>query len=359
MAYPEKIQSLLDRQIGRGNVHNVIVGMQSEDSSVDFVGAAGIADPASGAPMAPDTPYSLASITKMYTAAVILRLHDQGLLDLDEAISKYLPASLIEGIHVYKGTDYSDQLKVYHLVSQTSGLADYFLDRPRGGRSVFEELKAGHDMALDNERVMEVVRVLEPKFAPGANGGTKARYADTNYRLLGEIVESVTGESVVKVFARLIFEPLGLADTHFYDPGAACKPATIYLGKEPVDLPLFFSSNTTDGGIISTARDNLTFLRGFFEGRLFDPAWFGRMTARWNSIFFPMQYGYGMMRVNLPRVFSPFKPFPEYVGHSGSTGSFAYRCAEKSLYLVGTVNQIADPSRPIRLMMQIGSMLKG
>jgi D-alanyl-D-alanine carboxypeptidase len=151
MTYQEKIQSLLDRQIGRGNVHNVIVGVGSEDGGVNFVGAAGVADPASGVLMNPDTPYSLASITKMYTAAVILRLHDQGLLDLDEAISKYLPASLIEGIHLYQGTDYSDRLKVYHLVSQTSGLADYFLDKPRGGRSVFEELKAGHDMVMNVE----------------------------------------------------------------------------------------------------------------------------------------------------------------------------------------------------------------
>ena len=81
------------------------------------------------------------------------------------------------------------------------------------------------------------------------------------------------------------------------------------------------------------------------------------MMARWNAIFFPMQYGWGMMRINLPRAFSPFKPFPEYVGHSGSTGSFAYRCPEKSLYLVGTVNQVANPGRPIRLMMRIANLV--
>jgi D-alanyl-D-alanine carboxypeptidase len=204
------------------------------------------------------------------------------------------------------------------------------------------------------------VRGLTPKFAPGE--GTKAHYSDTNYHLLGTIIESITGEPVAGVFSRLIFEPLGLANTFFFgqeERRSECPPAAIYLGKEPVDLPLFFSSHNTEGGLISTARDNLIFLRGFFEGRLFDLAWFERMTARWNPIFFPMQYGYGMMRVHLPRVFSPIKPFPEYVGHSGSTGSFAYRCAEKSLYLVGTVNQIADPSRPIRLMMQIGNLMKG
>jgi D-alanyl-D-alanine carboxypeptidase len=352
-----KIQALLERQIGRGNVYNVIVGVQSEDRRVDLVGTAGVADPLSGAPMTPDTPYALASITKMYTAAAILKLHEGGLLDIEESIADYLPAALIEGIHVYQGVDYSAQIKVYQLVNQTSGLADYFLDRPRGGPSVFEELKRGHDMALGVEQVAERVRGLEPKFAPGAGGGTKAHYADTNYRLLGTIIESVTGQPIAESFTTLIFRPLGLVDTFFHDaeserPG--CEPATIYLGREPVRLPLFFSSHTTEGGLIATARDNLTFLRAFFEGRLFDSVWFERLTARWNRVFFPMQYGYGMMRVNFPRMF-----FPEYVGHSGSTGSFAYACPAKSLYLVGTVNQIADPSRPIRLMMRVANMARG
>lgn len=353
--YQDKIQALLDKQIGRGNVHNVIIGVQSEDGSIDFVGAAGVADPVSGVPMTPDTPYSLASITKMYTASAIIKLHEQGLLDIEDPISKYLPASLIEGIHVYEGTDYSDRIKVYQLVNQTSGLADYFLDKPRGGGSVFDELKQGHDMALGVEQVTDRVRGLEPKFQPGVGDGTKAHYSDTNYHLLGTIIESVTDKPVAEGFAKLIFEPLGLADTYFSgqeDRRSECPLAAIYLGKQEVNLPLFFSSHNTEGGLISTARDNLTFLRGFFGGRLFDSTWLTRMTARWNSIFFPMQYGYGMMRVNFPRVF-----FPEYIGHSGSTGSFAYACPAKSLYLVGTVNQIADPSRPIRLMMRVANMV--
>ncbi len=60
-------QALLERQINRGNVYNVVAGIQSEDSSIDLVGAVGIADPATGAEMTIDTPYVIASITKMYT----------------------------------------------------------------------------------------------------------------------------------------------------------------------------------------------------------------------------------------------------------------------------------------------------
>jgi len=86
---------------------------------------------------------------------------------------------------------------------------------------------------------------------------------------------------------------------------------------------------------------------------LFAPDLFGRMTRRWHRVFFPMRYGYGMMRVDLPRSFRPWRAFPVLIGHSGSTGSFAYYCREKELYLAGTLNQIAAPSRPVRLMIRI------
>jgi hypothetical protein len=60
------------------------------------------------------------------------------------------------------------------------------------------------------------------------------------------------------------------------------------------------SSDKPDGGIVSTVCENLVFLRAFFGGKLFDSKLFDRMMRRWNAIFFPMQYGYGMMRLNFP-----------------------------------------------------------
>ncbi|MBN2003666.1 MAG: serine hydrolase, partial [Anaerolineae bacterium] len=132
----KKLQSLLSAQVGKGGLHNIVVAVQSYDHSLDFTCAAGVADPATGAPMTPDTPYFIASVTKMYTAAIIMQLYAEHRLDLEAPVSAYLPGSLLEGIHVYKGTDYSPQLKVYQLVNQTSGLADFEADKPRGGKSV-------------------------------------------------------------------------------------------------------------------------------------------------------------------------------------------------------------------------------
>lgn len=348
----EKLQAVLNAQIGKGHIYNVVAAMQSYNRSIDFVGAAGISDPQTGAAMTPDTPYFIASVTKMYTAAIILRLFEEKRVDLNAPISEYLPASLTHAIHVYKGTDYSDQIKVYHLINQNSGLADHEADKPRGGKSVIDELKTGHDRAIDTAEAMEIVRHLTPHFAPGTRG--KAYYSNANYRLLGAIIETVTGKPMATNFAELLCAPLGLQHTYLFDwtaPRSGELPATIYLKAAPTNVPKYLSSNISDGGLVSTASESVIFLRAFFEGQLFDKALFARM-MNWNSIFFPLRYGYGLMYFQLPRFFWP-SPLPEFIGHSGSTGSFAFSCPSRSMYLVGTVNQIASPAKPFFLMIDL------
>ncbi|MBN1850638.1 MAG: beta-lactamase family protein [Deltaproteobacteria bacterium] len=348
----DKLQSLLEAQIGKGNVYNVVAAVQSYDRSIDFVGCAGTADPQAGATITPDTPYFIASVTKMYTAAIVMRLFEAQRIDLDAPISKYLPASLIRGIHIYKGTDYSDQIKVHQLIAQTSGLADHEKDKPKGQKSVMDELKAGQDRWISTEEAIDIVRTLSPRFAPGKSG--KAYYSNANYRLLGAIIESVTGKSMAENFQEMIYVPLGLRNTYLYDwtaPRSDDTPATIYFKKAPAIIPKYLSSNISDGGLVSTAHECLIFLRAFFEGRLFDKTLLDRM-ATWNSVFFPLRYGYGLMYFKLPRFFWPL-PLPEFIGHSGSTGSFAFICPSRSLYLAGTVNQVASPSKPFFLMINL------
>lgn len=354
----DPFQQILASQIGRGHVYSIVVGMQSRDGRLDLVGAAGKADAAGAQEMTPDTPYFLASVTKMYTAATVVKLAEQGRLDLDAPLSAYLPASLLDGLHVYRGRDYSGQIQVYQLVNQTSGLADYETDRPEGGQSVLERLKAGQDLYLTLEQTLDLTRRLPPKFEPGAGGGTRAHYSNTNYRLLGAIIEAVTGQSVAQNFETLIFAPLGLRHTYVFDAAAAQSrpaPAALYLKNRPLNVPQYLSSGVADGGLVSTVRESLAFLRAFFEGRLFDARQLDRMTRRWNRIFFPLEYGGGLMRFKLPRLFSPFRPLPAFIGHSGSSGSFAYYCPDKALYLAGTINQIAAPGRPFRLVARLAT----
>jgi len=341
-----KLQAVVDAQIGKANIHNIVAAVQSHDRTVDFVGAAGIADPQSGAAMTPDTPFFIASITKTFTAAIVMQLHQEKQIDLAAPVSAYLPDTLTRGIHVYNGTDYSNRIKVSDLVNQSSGLADYEGDKPRGGRSVIDELKAGHDRAISTPEAIEITRSLAPHFAPGTPG--KAYYSNTNYRLLGALIETITGKSMAVNFAERVCTPLGLQRTYLFDwtaPRLDEVPATIYLKDAPAHVPKYLASNVSDGGLVSTASECVIFLRAFFEGQLFDKAYLEQMLT-WNKIFFPLRYGYGLMNFRLPWFFGQ----PQFIGHSGSTGSFAFVCPARSIYLAGTINQIAAPAKPFFVM---------
>ena len=171
-----------------------------------------------------DTPIFIASITKMYTSAATMILGERDLLSLDDPISKFLPYNLLEGLHRYKGVDYSDQLRIYHLISQTSGLPDYFQERPKGGKSIFDLIVAGGDEEWDVEKVVGITKNnLSPKFPPESNeqkrSGKKAYYSDTNYQLLGAVIESVAQKPLYEVFSELIIEPLELSSTYLHGQG--------------------------------------------------------------------------------------------------------------------------------------------
>lgn len=351
----EQLQTLLKNYL-KGDVQSVIGTIQSADGQVNLAGAVGN-DPVSGQALTIDTPFFVASTTKLFTTAIIMKLHENGVINLDESISAYLPPELINGIHVYKGTDYSKNLKVYHLITMTSGLPDYFDDKPKGGHSVFDELKQGNDRLLNVRQMMDITRTLTPKFAPDKS----AFYSDTNFQLLGAIIEAVTGKSIYQAYDEFILSPLGLRHTYLYNcnqPHHDPHPILFLDKGQPLNIPNFMTSSTVDGGIVSTAPELQVFLQAFFGGQLFDKALLPRMTARWNRIFFPFQYGYGVMRFKLSRIFNLFRQTPEFIGHSGVSGAFAFYLPERELYFVGTTNQISSPRQSFMLLTELNNLVK-
>jgi len=73
-----------------------------------------------------DQPYFIASTTKLFTTAIILKMKAEGKLSLEDKISTYPEQSILEGLHVYRGIDYCGEITIKHLLSHTSGLPDYF-----------------------------------------------------------------------------------------------------------------------------------------------------------------------------------------------------------------------------------------
>jgi len=352
----ERLQQLVARQAAKKSIHNLVVSIQSPQQNTDAKAAAGFADAAHAIAMTIETPYYLASVTKMYTAAIVMKMGEQGSLDLASPISTYLDEDLTKDIHIIDDVEYVNEITISHLLNQTSGLADYFDGKPTGGTSLAEDLKAGNDREISITDIVETVRRLQPAFAPGAS--KKAHYSDTNYALLGAIIEKVTSTSISANFEEMIFEPLGLEDTYVFDhTNTQPRPADAYIKNRALDIPLAMSSFAPDGGIVSTLKDSLRFLRGFFSGDLLTSDQLKLMTSRWRPVFFPLKYGCGLMQYKPPRWMSPFAPPPELVGHSGSTGSFAFYNPDQDVYLAGTVNQMDNPGRPYRLASQMMALL--
>jgi len=161
-----------------------------------------------------------------------------------------------------------------------------------------------------------------------------------------------------------IFRPLNLRRTWVaaystpVDPTPT--PATLWLGQRPLDMPLAMRSLWS---VYSTADDMLRFMRALMSGALFtDPATLALMQGRWSRFGlpfdraalrapgWPIEYGLGLMRFRLPRVFTPFRPVPAVIGHTGSTGSWLFHCPELDLFLSGTVDQVTAGAVPFRFV---------
>jgi D-alanyl-D-alanine carboxypeptidase len=362
-ALADQLEAILQEMAAKKNIPNVVMAVEKMDKSFSWLGATGDAQP-DGTPLHVDTPIFIASVTKLFIASTVLKLHERNLVQLDQPMSTYLPKPLISGIHCLNGIDYTEQITVRNLLGHSSGLPEYLEDRPKGGRSFVEGILE-EDYAFTIEDILDFIRDLPAHFPPQPVDALKqnVRYCDTNFQLLIAIIKAVTGSSLHEAFSDHLYQPLGLEGT--YQPGTrpdAPEPAALWVDDQPVHIPLAMRSF---GDLISTVDDLLSFMRGLMRGEMFDdPATMHLMMGHWNTFAFslnpvrlspgwPIEYGLGMMRFKIPRLFSPFRSVPAVVGHSGATGSWLFFCKELDVLLAGTVNQLSAGAVPFRFMPKI------
>jgi D-alanyl-D-alanine carboxypeptidase len=242
----EKFGSLFKNLLPGKNINHAVACIESSDNSIRFISTAGIADEEK-TPMQASTPFFIASITKLFIATSIMKLYEDGQLNLDKSISNYLLENLILNIHKLNGVDYSNKITIQHLLSHSSGLPDWIEDRPKGGKSFVERIEEEEDRLVSIEEVLEIVREnLLPHFPPQPLNGKrmKVRYSDTNFHLLMAIIESVTGKPLSEVFNELIYLPLGLNQT-FHPEQASdkknLKSALIWNENKPLNKIITYS----------------------------------------------------------------------------------------------------------------------
>lgn len=341
--YTEKITKTFNRVTNSKQIHESMLFVENTNGDFSYKGEHGGKDI--------DSPLLLASITKLFTTTCILILREQGKLSLNDKLTTYFDSNLLNGLHTYKGLDYVSELTIANLLFQTSGLPDAFEE---GERSLRKQVLR-EDLHIAFDEMIDRTKQLQPHFAPGKNG--RAHYADINFDMLGMIIEMVTASSLADVYQTLIFNPLGLEKT--YLPVKDESIPAIYYKDVAVSRPNFIKSCAASGGAISTARELMRFMKAFFGGKLFNKNVFEEL-KQYNKLQFtmyPIQYGGGFMRIPLGGLSILFMGKGELVGHSGSTGSFAFYYPERDIFFVGDVNQVAKPIG-VRLAMQLSVAVK-
>ncbi|MEM7155236.1 MAG: serine hydrolase domain-containing protein [Myxococcota bacterium] len=230
------------------------VSMAIRDRDGVWEGAAGFADLDRGTPMEPCHRTRIASVTKTFVAATVLRLVDQGRLGLDDTLGERLPQRSQRVAH-------ADQITVRQLLSHTSGVYN-FLDVP-----LVLELFNRPDRTWTVQECFEQAADRDSDFAPG----TGWSYSNTNYILLGWIIEAVTGLPHEQVMHDEFFEPLELYQTSYrvddFDVSGVVHGYFDLFGDQAlVDSTDSYANLCIgpDGGMISSAHDMLVFFDHLF-----------------------------------------------------------------------------------------------
>lgn len=335
-----RLQNILDKTVDNKRVFGASFALKKND--LTWLGASGN--------LSIDQPYFIASTTKLFTTSIILKLGAEGKLGLDDKITQYIGKSILSELHVHKGRDYSQELTIKHLLSHTSGLPDYFQDKGANGISLEDELMRGNDQHWTFEQIIARTKSIKPYFAPGTKG--KAHYSDTNFQLLGKVIEAITEKSFSEICQDKIFKPLALKNTYLFQDPTDQTPKALYYKSSELNIPKAMTSFGADGGIVSNSREMLVFIEAFFTGKLF-PSPEIKKLQEWNKIFFPMQSGVGIHLFKLPWFLNPTGTVPYFIGHSGLSGALAFFSPEEGCFIVGTVNQVASPDISFKTMVHL------
>jgi len=269
---------------------------------VAFVGAYGLRDLARRLPVQDDTFFEIGSITKQFTAASILQLQDAGKLQIDRPLSDYLPDA-----------PHAKAVTLRQLLTLTSGLHDY-LDIPP---SQMDRLVS---RPISYRDLIARVAPLPLGFAPGSRWS----YSNTDYLLLGKVVEAVSGEPYRDYLQHHIFGPLHMTDTHTSgDEGSLPRMAVGYRqadGKLEVAPHIDPSWGGAAGFLVTTLRDLAIWDAALRGGRVVSQASYRQMTTPiMTTQNGSADYGFGLFVDSVygqPRI-----------GHTG--GSLAFTAADE------------------------------
>lgn len=331
-----QLQEVLDAAVENPDIGfpGVILRVSSRELGV-WVGTAGLGEIKAGTPMRADDKFRAGSIVKTFVSVVVLQLVEEGSLSLDDYLSDVVPES------THSRFADSDKITVRMLLNHTSGLAEWLIP------AVIQDIAGNPGKIWDVTEFLDVSAAQPSNFAPGS----AYTYSNTDYTLLGEIIENATGRSWRDEVTERVIRPLGLENTLLPEPGDASIPgnhAHGYAGSGDsiVDLTGVDPSMAGAAGgaaLVTTVSDLARFWDSVLAGEMFD----NDETLQQMLAFIDapdeggqVGYGLGVQRYLLPGG-------TELIGHLGGSAGYmafiGYLPAE-GVTVATVVNTQRDPS---------------
>ncbi len=297
-----------------------------------------------GDPLQVQANFEIASTSKTFTAAAVLLMVEDGLLDLDAPIRQYLPLSKLHGLLVIQGHDYGPNLTLRQLLQHTSGLPDYWQDPPfviSNYNAFIVDYMAHPQRLWQPQEMLSYVPNLDPIFIP--NQGW--HYGDSGFVLAGLIMERVDGKPLQDILRDRIFRPLGMQHTwlHWRDPTpSGLQQSHRYEALYDMTTKRQNSADWAGGGLVSTVEDLQIFIHALCTKRLFRyPQTLDVMTQWVSTDVNGVDYGLGLFRVNLGFGMG------EIWGHDGYGNSWMYYWPRYDISFTGTLNQTENDWWPL------------
>jgi D-alanyl-D-alanine carboxypeptidase len=263
----------------RAHNFNGTILVQHDDKQI-YQHSFGVADRAFNISINNDTKFRIASITKAFTAALILQLYEQGKLDLHATIKAYLPGYTGEG---------AERVTIHNLLNHTSGIQNLdtiksYEEAVKKGLEVYQLPHTTDDLLTQycsGKLVHEVGKVFD--------------YNNADYIILGKIIEKITAKTFAEVLKERILDPLGMSESGMlYQRNVVRNLANTYWRTDEAkplinDLPVYIENWYSAGGMYSTTGDLLKFSNALFGGKLIKPETLSLMLKSGLD-----DYGYGL-----------------------------------------------------------------